>query len=154
MTKPPVTSKSKPEGTADQLVTFLKDGRGMGMLGYALLFFMVLTLGATGIVALILLTFAETDKTPEWIKSHYQFQIRTFWIGIVPTLATVFLVRIVPPLIIAAVGKGQASVEAAGTLSTFLLVMPVLAWAAARCALGFNHLFYNRPYPNPKSWLV
>ena len=27
-------------------------------------------------------------------------------------------------------------------------------YAQAVEGMGFNHLLYNRPYPNPKSWMV
>ena len=140
--------------TRAQLAAFLADGRGMAMLIYALLFFMVLTMGVTGIVALILATFADSDKTPDWIRSHYQFQVRTFWIGIVPTLAIIFLFLLVVPALIGALARIGVSVEVAKIAVTFLTVMPVLGWAAARCSMGFNHLLYHRPYPNPKAWLV
>ncbi|EGF91244.1 membrane protein-like protein [Asticcacaulis biprosthecium C19] len=118
------------------------DGRGLAMLNYALLFFMSMSVGATGIVALIVANFADSDKTPAWIKSHYQFQIRTFWIGILPTLLTFFLSQYLLKAL---------QVE---PLYMFAVVIPVLGWIAARCAMGFNHLLYGRPYPTPKSWLV
>ncbi|MBW8882762.1 MAG: hypothetical protein JF615_15480 [Asticcacaulis sp.] len=133
-----------------QLATFLADGRGMAMLIYALLFFMMMSFGATGILALILTTFADSDTTPEWIRSHYRFQARTFWIGIVPTLLVMVLYLTVVPALMASFGNN----EGAKIAVTFLTVMPVLGWVAARCAMGFNHLFHSRPYPNPKAWLV
>lgn len=145
---------TKPASTASQLATFLADGRGMAMLIYALLFFMVLTFGLTGILALILTTFADSDKTPDWIKSHYQFQARTFWIGIAPTLVMIIIFMLFMPAIIAGLVRAGISEEAVKISATFLTVMPVLGWVAARCVMGFNHLFHNRAYPNPKAWLV
>ncbi|ESQ88593.1 hypothetical protein ABAC460_14980 [Asticcacaulis sp. AC460] len=124
------------------LKSFLTDGRGMAMLVYALLFFMALTIGLTGVVALIIVTFADSDKTPDWIKSHYQFQVRTFWMGIVPTFLTFFLSQFL-------VRTYQVQ-----PIYMFFVVMPILAWVAGRCAMGFNHLLYGRPYPNPKAWVV
>lgn len=127
--------------TPSQLKAFLRDARGLPMLNYALLFFIVMTVGATGIVALLIGNFAE-DKAPDWIKSHYRFQIRTFWIGVAPVILTYF--------------AGQVLLKAyrADPLLMFFVVMPVLAWVAARVALGFNHLLNGRPYPRPKTWLV
>ncbi|ESQ74361.1 hypothetical protein [Asticcacaulis sp. AC402] len=133
---------TQPPAQTSELKTFLADGRGMAMLIYSLLFFMTLTLGLTGILALIIATFADSDKTPPWIKTHYQFQVRTFWIGIVPTFLTFFA------------SQYLIKVVQVQPIYMFLVVMPVLAWVAGRCAMGFNHLLYRRPYPNPKSWLV
>lgn len=124
-----------------ELKTFLSDARGVAMLNYALLFFMVMTVGATGVVALLIITFAE-DKAADWIKSHYRFQVRTFWIGVVPAILTYFI--------------GQVLLRRyhADPLAMFAVVMPVLAWTTARVATGFNHLLNSRAYPNPKTWLI
>ncbi|MEI9904767.1 MAG: hypothetical protein WDN06_12930 [Asticcacaulis sp.] len=124
-----------------QLQAFLRDGRGLPMLNYALLFFMVMTVGATGVVALLIATFAE-DKAPDWVKTHYRFQVRTFWIGVLPAILTYFA------------GQVLLKVYRTDPLIMFFVVLPVLAWVAARVAIGFNHLLNERPYPNPKSWLV
>ena len=145
---------TNPPAKASQLATFLADGRGMAMLIYALLFFMLMTYTVTGILALILTTFADSDKTPEWIRSHYRFQARTFWIGVVPAVALIVLYPAVAPALLTGLGAIGLSPEAARTTGTFITVMPVLGWVAARCAMGFNHLFHSRPYPNPKAWLV
>jgi uncharacterized membrane protein len=122
--------------------SFLANGRGAAILIYALLFFMALTLGLAGVVALLVATFADSEKTPDWVKSHFQFQVRTFWIGIVPTFLTFFA------------SQYLIKVYQVQPIYMFLVVMPVLVWIAGRCAMGFNHLLHGRPYPNPKSWLV
>ena len=132
---------TKPDGAFSQLKTFLADGRGLAMVNYALLFFMVMTIGATGILALLIATYAE-HKAPDWIRSHYQLQIRTFWIGILPAILLYFI------------GEHLLRVLHAGPMTMFIVVMPVLAWIASRCAMGFNHLLNSRPYPNPRTWIV
>ncbi len=120
---------------------FLADDRLVPIINYALLFFMVMTYGLTGVVVLIVATFM-IDKAPDWLKTHYQFQIRTFWICIVPVLLFsvlgLFLAR-----------SGQAS----PTLLFIVALIPLI-WVGSRATLGFNHIFHRRPHPNPKSWVA
>ncbi len=128
-----------PSTTRAQLKTFLSDQRIVPFLNYALLVFMLMTYGMTGIIALIIATFAE-DKAPDWIKSHYEFQRRTFWVGIGPVLITSLCMtmfsRFLPgPVVVA-----------------FIILS--LIFVVGRVVMGFNHLLYNRPYPNPKTWSV
>jgi uncharacterized membrane protein len=125
--------------TGSQLKSFLADPRIVAFLNYALLIFMPLTYGLTGIVVLLISTFVE-DKAADWIKTHYEFQKRTFWLGILPILATVIVtIRFAQVL--------PKPVTPALVILTLILV-------AGRCVMGFNHLFYNRAYPNPKTWTV
>jgi len=125
--------------TGSQLKGFLADPRIVPFLNYALLIFMVMTLGMTGVLALIISTFAE-DKAPDWIRTHYEFQKRTFWVGIAPVLVTglsmTVFSRLLPGPVIAA------------------FIVLSLVFVAGRCVMGFNHLLYSRPYPNPKTWVV
>ena len=137
MTKPP----ARPEdNTARELKSFLADGRLLAMLNYALLFFMIMTVGGTGVIALLICTFAE-DKAPDWIKTHYQFQLRTFWIGIAPVLLTVLVAL-------------WLSRHTHNPYIYYLVFMPALLWVAGRVVMGFNSLLYGRPYPKPRTWLV
>ncbi len=125
--------------TGAQLKGFLADPRIVPFLNYALLIFMPLTYGLSGIVVLLISTFRE-DKAADWLKTHYEFQKRTFWIGILPILATVIVtIRFAQVL--------PKEVTAALVILTLIIV-------AGRCVMGFNHLLYNRPYPNPKSWTI
>jgi uncharacterized membrane protein len=99
---------------------------------------MVMTMGLSGILALLVANFSE-EKAPDWVKSHYEFQKRTFWIAIAPVLAVFF-----------AVMRLHLSDE---RIILVILAIP-LFYTAGRAALGFNHLFHERPVPNPKAWLV
>ena len=132
--KPPVTN-NKVTATLKGVVT---DSRLVPMVNYFFVFLMVMTVGVSGILALLVANFRE-EKAPDWLKSHYEFQKRTFWIGIVPVLIVSFAVirlHLTDERIILA-----------------LLVLP-LAYTTGRAVLGFNHLFYERPIPNPKAWIV
>ena len=66
------------------------------------------------------------------LRSHYQFQIRTFWIGVL-YLATGFLLCLV--------------------LIGFLLLLWWLVWTLVRLVKGFIAINEGRPIGNPKSWL-
>ena len=62
-------------------------GRGdiesnLALLGYALLFFSIFFAGMPGLVAAII-AYAERHATSPAIRSHYNFQIRIFWIAVI-----------------------------------------------------------------------
>lgn len=139
MPKPPAPQGS----TLSDLATFLKDDRVVPVLNYGLLFFMVMTFGFTGVLALIVANFAE-DKAPDWIKGHYHFQVRTFWIAIVPILGTLIFYLFV---------QKNALGGVMPTIAVSLMVI-CLAYTVGRAVMGFNHLFHKRPYPNPNTLLV
>ena len=125
---------SKPAPTPQ---SFLADPRKVPFLNYLLLFLMVLTFGMTGVIALLIASFRE-DDAPDWLKSHYAFQRRTFWLGVVPIIACLVAVTVL---------------RTQGILSLALVLVPLI-YLSGRCVTGFNHLLYNRPDPNPKSWTV
>jgi len=72
---------------------------------------------------------------PEWIQSHYVFQIRTFWISLATTL-TAFALVFLP----FALGP---------TLAIALFV-----WVVARCFVGMVRLHRGEPIFNPQTWTV
>lgn len=121
--------------------SFLTDPRKVLFLNYLLLFLMVLTCGLTGIIALLIASFRE-DDAPDWLKTHYEFQRRTFWLGVIPLIACF------------AVGFALRIQGINNQILSLALVLIPLIYLTGRCVMGFNHLLYNRPYPNPKSWMV
>lgn len=74
---------------------------------------------------------------PEWLESHYVYQVRTFWIG----------------LCAAAVGT---ALLLSGALTLFGLVLSLLliVWLVARSALGFVCVVKLQPYPRPRAWML
>ncbi len=81
----------------------------------------------------LVLAYVERDTAPEWLKSHYTFQIRTFWIGLL-----YFVVACV--LVVVLIGLP--------------LLVAVWVWFIVRCALGLSRLLRNEPYLTPLSWTV
>ena len=93
---------------------------------------MVSTLiGISGIVAVIM-AYIYRDDPPEWLQSHYRFQIRTFWIGLL--YATIGLITY------------------AVVIGYFILLFTVI-WVIVRCIKGLKQLENNQPVKNLESWL-
>ena len=88
--------------------------------------------GVSGVVGLVL-AYINRDTAADWLKSHYTFQIRTFWIG----LAFSFVSFVLCFLLIG-----------------FPLLFATFVWFVVRCALGIDKLLKREAYPNPASWIV
>ena len=92
----------------------------------------LIPIGITHIVGLVM-AYVARDTAPEWLRSHYTFQICTFWIGLL-------------------------YFGIAGVLCVILIgfaLLPVVAiWFIVRCALGLVRLSQRQPYPNPNSWTI
>jgi uncharacterized membrane protein len=87
--------------------------------------------GLTGIIALIM-AYVLKDEAPQWLQTHYRFQIRTFWIGLLYATIGVFTYGIV--------------------LGYFILLF-TLVWLIIRCAKGLKQLDNQQPVNNLESWL-
>ncbi|MDE3274142.1 DUF4870 family protein [Pseudoalteromonas sp. SSM20] len=88
-------------------------------------------LGITGLIAVIM-AYVNKKDAPEWVQTHYQFQIRTFWIG----------------LLYAVIG-GILTVVGIG----LLILLFYLVWLIVRCVKGLKALDKNEPIENPTSWM-
>ena len=88
----------------------------------------------TGISAVIgvVIAHVKVDDTDPVLRSHYQFQIRTFWIGFL-YITTGFVLTMV------------------------LIGIPILiwwfVWSLIRIVKGIIAVNENKPIANPKSWL-
>lgn len=85
----------------------------------------------TGLVGVII-AYVNKGDAPDWLKSHYRFQIRTFWIG------AIFLI--------------------VGGITTFifigyLILLLWLVWLLVRCAVGIKQLNKREAIANPATWL-
>ncbi len=124
-----VTPSPSPVPPAGPPAAALHDERQMALIIYILY---LLPFGVTHIAGLVL-AYVSRDTAPDWLRSHYTFQIRTFWIGLlyfaIACVCVVVLIGI--PMILA-----------------------VLVWFIVRCALGLSRLLRNEAYPTPQSWIV
>jgi uncharacterized membrane protein len=83
-------------------------------------------------LAAAVMAYVNRDDADEVLKTHYQYQIRTFWIGTLYT-AIAFLMTLV--------------------LIGFLLFPLVMIWNLFRGFKGLKVLKSYQPMPNPKTWM-
>ena len=88
-----------------------------------------------GISALIgiVIAYINRGKAGGWVETHYTWQIRTFWIGLLYSFVSVLLM-------IVAIG--------------FVLIFAVAIWVIVRCVLGLQAANRDEPVKNPESWLI
>ena len=96
-----------------------------------ILYLISIALGITGLVGVIM-AYVYRDGAPEWVASHYRFQVRTFWIGLLYVVVGALLTPV-------AVG--------------FLILLFWLVWLIIRCVKGMQYLEQSAPHPNPTSWM-
>lgn len=96
-----------------------------------ILYLVSLAVGVTSLVAVVI-AYVNVGDAPEPVRSHYRFQIRTFWIGALYGLVGILLLAV-------AVG---------GLVLLFLAV-----WLIVRCVKGLKYLDRGEPYPNAGTWL-
>jgi uncharacterized membrane protein len=88
-------------------------------------------LGITPLIGLVLAYISQAEA-PEWLQTHYKFQIRTWWIGFLFGVITFILSFVL-------IG---------------LFLIPVLAiWLIIRCVKGLNAATKQEPINDPDSWL-
>ena len=96
-----------------------------------ILYLVSLVLGITGLVGLIM-AYVNKGDAPDWLKSHYQWQIRTFWMGLLYTVIGLITT---------------------GIMIGFLILLLNLVWFIIRCVKGLSALEKKQPLPQPTSWL-
>jgi uncharacterized membrane protein len=96
-----------------------------------ILYLASLIVGITGLIGLVM-AYLNRGQAPDAIKTHYQFQIRTFWIGLlfgfIGAITTIILIG-------------------------WLLLLLLAIWWIVRCVKGMQYLGRGQPYPNPTTWL-
>lgn len=124
--KLPTQSNTDPVDMSGWLVSGYKNAQ-LNYILYLVSFF----LGVTAIVALIF-AYINRDEADEIVASHYQYQIRTFWIGLL---------------------YGVISALLAFVLIGFLLLILVGIWWLVRSIKGLLAVSKKEPVTDPKSWL-
>ena len=88
-------------------------------------------LGATVIVGVVLAYIAR-DDAPNWLASHYRFQIRTFWLLLLFSFIGAVLTLV---------------------LVGYLVLVATAVWLIVRCVKGWRHLDRREPVDNVETWL-
>jgi uncharacterized membrane protein len=96
-----------------------------------ILYLISIVIGITAVVGLIM-AYVNRDDAPEWLKSHYRFQIRTFWIGALYLFMGVLLSQVV--------------------IGLFIILFWLL-WLIVRCARGMKYLDRQQAHPAPEGWM-
>lgn len=88
----------------------------------------------TGLTALIgvVMAYVYRNDAPEWVRTHYAFQIRTFWLAFVGALAGSLLSVI---------------------LIGYLLLLFLAIWLVVRCVKGMQYLGRGEPHPHVDDYL-
>lgn len=85
----------------------------------------------TGVIGVVMAYINRSDA-PDWLRAHYQFQIRTFWIGFLYVIIGFFTTFI---------------------LIGFLILLFYLIWLIVRCVKGMKMLDLKREPENVTGWL-
>ena len=109
----------------------LQDDKILPLVIYAL-FLIGLGTGITAVVGVVL-AYVSKPAAPEWLQSHYVFQIRTFWLW----------------LLFSAIG-GVLTLAHVG----FVILAAIWVWMAVRCILGLTWLAKGQAYPTPRNWMI
>ncbi|HWA42447.1 MAG TPA: hypothetical protein VHA10_04495 [Hypericibacter adhaerens] len=96
-----------------------------------ILYLVSLIVGITALVGVIL-AYVNKSQAPDWLQTHYRFQIRTFWIGILFSI-----IGVVTTII----------------LIGWLILLLVAIWWIVRCIKGMQYLGKQQAHPNPASWM-
>lgn len=96
-----------------------------------ILYLVGILFGITGLVGVVMAYINKSDA-PEWLQSHYRFQIRTFWIG--------FLYLVIGSVL---------SIVLIG----WLVILFWVVWLIVRCVKGMKYLDNNQAHPDPAGWM-
>ena len=97
-----------------------------------ILYLASLVVGITAIIGIVL-AYMNRDKVDGWLPTHYDWAIRTFWLGILYAVIALilFVVLIGMPLMIAV---------------AILIIV--------RVVIGLQKLSRDEPIANPESWFI
>ncbi|MBT4964387.1 MAG: hypothetical protein HOI53_02715 [Francisellaceae bacterium] len=89
--------------------------------------------GGTSSIIGVIIAYIHDKSGPDWLDSHYRFQIRTFWIGLCYSLVSLILTPIL--------------------IGIFGFIFTAI-WLIIRCIKGFKLLIREQEHPNVMTWWV
>ncbi|KEA61710.1 putative transmembrane protein [Marinobacterium lacunae] len=96
-----------------------------------ILYLASLVVGITGLIGLVM-AYINKSGNNSIADSHYRFQIRTFWIG----------------LLMAVIG----GITLMFVVGWFILLFLTI-WMIIRCVKGLKYLSEGKAHPDPASWM-
>ncbi|MCA1770247.1 MAG: hypothetical protein LC652_10005 [Halomonas sp.] len=115
-------------------------GRGAAIVVYMLFLGSILAVVTAPIGVLI--AHVKRRSAEPWVQSHLQFQIRTFWLGMLGGGLFVGTWQL-----LGLVGVPAVAPWALG----YVYFTACLIWMVARCGVGISRLTSNQPVANPRS---
>jgi uncharacterized membrane protein len=117
-----------------QLASVTPPGSAAEARNASLVYILYLVSFVIGITCLIgvVMAYVNKDSAPEWLQSHYRYQIRTFWIG----------------LLYGAIGAITTVAFVGFAVLVFLAV-----WFIVRCVKGLKSVQAGEPVAKPATWL-
>ena len=106
------------------------DDRGLAFAVY-IMYFLGYVTGITTIIG-VMIAYLQNRPASSELRSHFTFQVRTFWIGLIFLVAGGILLQI---------GIGV------------LVLLWWFVWSLMRNVKGILALNRNEPIANPKSWM-
>lgn len=79
----------------------------------------------------VVMAYIYRDEAPDWLKTHYTFQIRTFWLMLLYAFICFLLTF---------------------ALIGMLLFFVLAVWWIIRCVKGLTYLDQRVAYPDPEGW--
>jgi uncharacterized membrane protein len=112
-----------------------RDDRLFAIVNYVF-FLLGSIIGITSVLGLII-AYARKDKAPNWLHSHYVFQIRTFWYALLALFLSSILVATV---ILSPIG--------------LLGYLGIWIWVIIRSVAGFLKALDNKGIGDPRGYWV
>jgi uncharacterized membrane protein len=95
------------------------------------LYLVGLVVGITHLIGVVM-AYVNRSGAPEWAQTHYRFQIRTFWIGLLYGVVGLVLAFVI--------------------IGWFVLIFTAV-WLIVRCVKGMKFAAAAQPYPDVTTWL-
>ena len=124
-------NQTPPPQTPRQTDRWLEPGKTNVQVVY-FLYIAGMFIGISALIGIVI-AYINRGKAGGWVETHYTWQIRTFWIGLLYSFVSVLLM-------IVAIG--------------FVLIFAVAIWVIVRCVLGLQAANRDEPVRNPESWLI
>ncbi|WP_435100926.1 DUF4870 family protein [Arhodomonas sp. AD133] len=96
-----------------------------------ILYLVAIVAGVTGLIGVIM-AYIYRSEASDWLRSHYTWQIRTFWIGLLYSV----IGSVTTPILIG-----------------WLVLLFTVVWLIVRCVKGMQWLDRREPVPDVGNWL-